>query len=462
MRGDLDRAAATAAVVLVCIVSVAVGASTGLLSDASRIAIYVLANFILLLDMIDLIARIWLMKAHGAAIQGPSLDLGLSDISNAERTMMLHPYAIIVSIHNEADDIDRFLSRLDAFKDVVWLIDDASDDGTLIRLRRDGWNCLDGGINRNKPGALYHLLKALPAGIQTVVVMDPDVRWVAPAGQARATLEQVIGDLQRSGAAALTPRVQARRRGWLVECQALEYELCCGLGRKSLGDMSCNSGVSIYRRRALESAMSRHSLSIYAEDLENSLLLLAAGKRIYYDDRLVIETEAKRTWSGLFSQRVGWSFGCAKLFIERLPLLMAIARRSPLGAYQYIIYLGINGIVLLPLKLLSVGVLAWCLLRAIDDLLMTHCIPAYSWNEPILFALWYAKTTIVLFIACMAALPRGERSRHLATVPFYGFYALLQYLPISVGYVNVLTLKVLSRRLYRDHYDGGPRLREVT
>ena len=43
----------------------------------------------------------------------------------------------------------------------------------------------------------------------------------AAAGSERSTLERVISDLQRSGAAALTPRLQAARGGCLVECQAL-------------------------------------------------------------------------------------------------------------------------------------------------------------------------------------------------------------------------------------------------
>ncbi len=121
------------------------------------------------------------------------------------------------------------------------------------------------------------LLRTLPAEIETIMVLDPDVHLHAPGGAPRAALELVISDLQRSGAAACTPRVQARRGGWLVECQAFEYELACGLGRKSLRELACNSGVSLYRRSALEVALSRHSGSIYAEDLENSLML--AGRR---------------------------------------------------------------------------------------------------------------------------------------------------------------------------------------
>ena len=452
----LEHAVVVAALVLASLAGWTIAGASGLLADASRIAIYAVANLVLGFDSIDLILRMWFRRLHGAAAWGPSLDLELPEMSHAERRVSLLPYAIVASLHNEAEHIDRFLTTLEPFKTRVWLIDDASSDTTLLQLRRAGWNCIAGGVNRNKPGALKELLARLPAEIHTVVVLDPDVYWALPVGSALAVLEEVVSDLQRSGAAALTPRVRAARGGWLSECQALEYELSCGIGRKSLRDLACNSGVSVYRRSALEDALGRHSLSIYAEDFENSVLLLAAGERIYYDDRLTIETVPKSSWRGLFSQRVGWSFGCAKVFAERLPLLRAIAKRSPLGAYQYLCYLGINGIVLLPLKLVSIAILATSFLRALDDLLLLNVVPAHSWNEPLLFALWYVKSLLVIACACWVAIPRGERARHLVTLPFYSFYALLQYLPITVGYLSFLTFKYLGARLYQDHYEGAP------
>jgi cellulose synthase/poly-beta-1,6-N-acetylglucosamine synthase-like glycosyltransferase len=454
MQANPQRSLILAAVILVCSASVAAAAAGGLLNGTTRIVIFLFVNFILVFDVVDLIVRLWLRKLHGAAAEGPAVALGLPDISNAERALELSPYAIIASLHDEADEIDRFTVTLRPFKEAVWLIDDASTDGTLLRLWRDGWNCVAGVVNRKKPAALRHLLQTLPAEVQTVVIMDPDVRWVVAPGLERPTLERVISDLQRSGAAACTPRVQARRGGWLEEFQAFEYELACGLGRKSLGELCCNSGVAVYRRSALEAALNRHSLSVYAEDFENSLLLLESGERIYYDDRLIIETQAKSTWKTLLSQRVGWAFGGAKVIVERLPQIFAIARRGPLGAYQYVFYLCINGVLLLPLKLLSSGLLALSLLKALDDLLLTQWLPLKPWNEPLLFCLWYGKSTAILVLACLAALPRGERRRHWATLPFYCFYSLLQFIPTTIGYLNLVALRTYGRRLYADHYDN--------
>jgi len=458
VRGDLDRTLATALIALTLIAGWIAARTTGLLTSDSKIVIYVMANLILTFDVIDLLGRMWARRINGSQFQGPSIDLCLPEISQTEIALTMAPYAIVASVHDAADDIDRFIAAMQPFKDRMWLIDDGSRDDTLRRLRLLGWNCIDGGINRKKPGALMHLLRLLPAEIETVLVLDPDVKLVADPGSARPLMDRVICDLQRSGAAALTPRFVVYRHGWLEECQALEYELCCGLGRRSLGDICTNSGVSIYRRSALQSVLSRHTLSVYAEDFENSLLLLSAGERVYYDDRLVFSTEPKRTWVALFSQRVGWAFGWGRLFVERLPLLLRIARRGPLATYQYLIYLGFNGIVMLPMKLLSAAILAASLLKGVDDLLGTQLMPDRDWNQPILFALSYVKTSVVLCIACAVALPRADRLRHAAILPFYCMYSILQFIPITVGFLNVATMRLFGRRLYADHYDNNPQV----
>jgi cellulose synthase/poly-beta-1,6-N-acetylglucosamine synthase-like glycosyltransferase len=461
MRSTLDRSVATAIVVLISVGGWVIAGASGILSTASRVSIYFVANLVLMFDMVDLVARLWITSHLRSLGAGPSVDLRLPDISSAEKATLLRPYAIIGSVHDASDDIDRFIEMMQPFKDVVWLIDDASSDDTLLRLRRLGWNCIAGITNRNKPGALFHLIKLLPAEIETVLVVDPDVKWSAIGTSARDTLEQVISDLQRSGAAALTPRISSHQPGWLEECQAFEYELSCGLGRKSLGYVCTNSGVSVYRRASLEAILAKHTLSIYAEDLENSLLLLAGGERIYYDDRLAFDTDAKRTWRGLLSQRVGWSFGGAKVLVERLPLFVSIARRSPVGAYQYLFYLGFNGYAMLPFKLASIVILTMSFLNGLDDLSTLDILPDHSWNDPVLFALWYTKTVVVLSIACFTALPRGERGRHLPTIPFYPFYSLLQYVPATIGVTNLVMLRFFGRRLFSDHYDRAPKLFEL-
>ena len=123
------------------------------------------------------------------------------------------------------------------------------------------------------------------------MVVDPDIRIRGRDGGSRIDFERFIRDFQQSGAAAVCPRVMIEPDGFLARFQAFEYALAFRIGRESLADYSITSGVSCYRRDALERALEEHSQSVYAEDLENALILLSHGERIYYDGRLVVSTE---------------------------------------------------------------------------------------------------------------------------------------------------------------------------
>src|SRR6202034_3886935 len=96
-------------------------------------------------------------------------------------------------------------------------------------------------------------------------------------------VERFVSDFQLSGAAAACPRIMIEPDGFLARFQAFEYALAFRIGRASLADFSITSGVSLYRRDALQRALQEHSLSVYAEDFENAIILLSHGERIYYD-----------------------------------------------------------------------------------------------------------------------------------------------------------------------------------
>src|SRR5204862_83235 len=91
-----------------------------------------------------------------------------------------------------------------------------------------------------------------------------------------------------------------------LHLQPYAIAISVGVGRKSLGVLSVSSGISLYRRKTLERVLREHSLSVYAEDRENTLHLIGRDERIYYDERLVVETEGKADLASWFSQRVGW------------------------------------------------------------------------------------------------------------------------------------------------------------
>src|SRR5580704_3174872 len=249
---------------------------------------YALAAFVLSLDVFDLLLRFSRVRSLGVnafrARPGASIHLAASAPStNVDIT--LRPYALLMSVHNLESVMDEFLARALPHRDLMWIVDDCSTDHTALRLRSAGFRCLSLLDNVKKPAALRILLTKLPTDIHTVIVMDPDCRITA-VDDRRHTLESCLLHFQHTGAAALCPRIGIEGGSMLEALQRLEYMLGFCFGRRSLADFCTTAGLAIYRRDALESALARHSLSIYAEDLETTLDLLGRGERVYYDARI--------------------------------------------------------------------------------------------------------------------------------------------------------------------------------
>ncbi|HEX4389101.1 MAG TPA: hypothetical protein VH109_10790, partial [Steroidobacteraceae bacterium] len=310
-------------------------AATNIQTASLSLIVYGLANLIVYTDALDFLLRLHVRRRHTATAspgednRNLSIDLLASLPDGMRRIAPLRPWAIIASVYNLGDQIDEFVRAFAPYRDRVWLISDGSTDHTVMRLTQLGWRCYDDGVNRKKPGAIKRLLERLPAHIETVIVVDPDIRIRGVAGGSSAELERVLGDFQQSGAAAACPRVMIEPDGFLARFQAFEYTLAFRVGRESLADYGLTSGVSIYRRDALFRALHEHSLSVYAEDFENAVILLSQGERVYYDGRLVVSTEGPGTIRRWFSQRVGWYHGLLKVYTERLSEIWRIGKRTP-------------------------------------------------------------------------------------------------------------------------------------
>jgi cellulose synthase/poly-beta-1,6-N-acetylglucosamine synthase-like glycosyltransferase len=419
--------------------------------------VYAIASSIYCFDLIDLLFRVYRRrnsrrKAQARAVT--SIVVHEGSAGPAISRLPMQPYALIFSVHNLEREIDRFIEVTRPYQDRTWIVDDCSTDNTALRLRNAGWRCLELSANVKKPAAIKALLERLPREIHTVLVLDPDSFITAERHAPWTQLEECVRDFQASGAAGMCPRLQVVGETLLEQLQTLEYALSFCLGRQSMGDLTTTSGLAMYRRDALQWALARHSLSVYAEDLENTVLLLGKGETIYYDDRLIIETEGKRTLQGLFSQRVGWSFGLLKVFLERRREIWRAAVRRPAGFYQYMIYLGGISVAALPLKFAGGVLLILSLANGIDELLGTHWIPNNSMTNPLLFTLVYIQYFLLVIVAALLALPRHLALRCLWRAPFYLFYIAMQLVPMTVGYLNWLSYVLLGRRLYADHYDA--------
>ena len=415
--------------------------------------LYVLASLAFLLDLIDLLVRLYLRRQHTSGptpirVSATSVVLDVGSFTPYQVEQHLRPFAVIASVHNAVDELERFVEFIEPFRAELWVIDDKSSDDTAARIQAKGIRCIRSGRNQQKPGALKMLMAILPPTVETVIVLDPDARILT----GREELLRVLFEFQQSGMAALCPRIRAAGSGWLARIQRLEYSLAFSIGRKSLADFSITSGVAVYRADALRRVLAEHTLSIYAEDLENALILLAGDEAIYYDGRLLIETDAVATTSRLFSQRVGWHFGLIRVYTLRWRTLWRRARLNIWFAYQFLVYIGVFVLVLHPLKILSLGLLALSAINGLDNLLGLHAIPDNRVTNVLYFPVVYLECVGLMLFASLVAVGRREWPTLLTIVPIYPLYSLAHVVPATLGYLNWFTLRLWGRRLYHDHY----------
>jgi cellulose synthase/poly-beta-1,6-N-acetylglucosamine synthase-like glycosyltransferase len=415
-------------------------------ADEVNVVLYLIATSLVTLELLDIAARYWMgsvaaTRSSRHAMSVPALD----DLTQ--------PFAVALSVHNLKSKAARVLAPLEPYKSHVWIIDDGSDDDTAEYLEFLGWRCLQARTNRKKPGAIKALLERLPREIRTVLILDPDCELMQAGKFGAAGLEQAVRKFQDSGAAACCPRVRVREaRNALSAFQLLEVELAFLLGRKSLSPHCITCGASMYRRDVLERALAQHSLSVYAEDLENTLLILEQGEHILYDPELVLLTEGKSTVRGLFSQRVGWSFGLARVLAERWRSFVRIARFGPWSFYNFVVYLALLSAWLFPLKLAGTALFAAGLANALDTLFGLAVVPDNVFTDARYFSATYTTYTLLCAFFYLFARPPVRLSTALTAVLFYPFYAAAQALPMAVGYANWISYRLIGRRLYRDHY----------
>lgn len=430
--------------------------------------VYALSNLIVFSDALDFALRMYVCRRLPGNASGTSpRDRLISgarqlsiDLAAAARVAAcnLHapvrPFAIVASVFNLENQLEAFMEAFLPYRDRVWLISDGSTDHTVERLRQAGWRCIDDGVNRHKPGALRCLLETLPAQIETVMTIDPDMRIRGSQEGSTLEFERVVAEFQQSGAAAACPRIMIEEDGFLGRFQAFEYALTFGLGRCSLADYVITSGVALYRRDALTRALSRHSLSVYAEDLENAAILLGEGEQIYYDGRLVVSTEGPASWRYWFSQRIGWFYGLIKVYSERFQDLWRISARSPFAAYQYLLYIGGLTLALHPFKVLGVMLLWVSFANGLDHLFGLGWLPDGGLTNRLYFTAAAAKYLVLGSLGLFAVVPRRERAYVAPIMPLYLLYAMAHVVPMTIGFGNWFALRLWGRRLYRDHYQA--------
>jgi len=435
------------------------------------IFVFAFANLIVYTDAIDFALRLYMRRRHTATAgafsessQNGNLSIDLAALLPLDTRLVVpaSPFAIIASVFNLEEQIEEFMEAFAPYRDRVWLISDGSTDNTVLRLRQAGWRCFDDGVNRRKPAALRRLLERLPVHIETVMVIDPDIRIRGLNDGSTIDVDRFVSDFQQSGAAAACPRIMIEPDGFLARFQAFEYAIAFRVGRESLADFSITSGVSFYRRGALARALNEHSLSVYAEDFENAVILLSHGEGIYYDGRLVVSTEGPGSLPRWFSQRVGWYHGLIKVYVERFSEVLRISRRSPFAAYHYLIYVGGLSLAMHLVKVASAVLLLLSFVSGLDALLLDDLVPQGTFINPEYFTAAIMSYLALGVIALFTSVPKAERAYTAPIVPLYLCYAITHIAPMTVGFGNYFALKLFHRRIYQDHYESAADSRVVS
>jgi hypothetical protein len=141
-----------------------------------------------------------------------------------------------------------------------------------------------------------------------------------------------------------------------------------------------------------------------------------------------------------------------RVYSENMRRVFRIGKGRLPFFYQYVIYMGVFAILLAPLKPLGLILLAVSALNGLDNLFGASLIPDVSATDPTYFVAGYVKYSAICLIAMWLGVGRSDR-RYLLVVAFiYFFYAVAHIVPVTVGLLNWVTLRLLGLRVYRDHY----------
>ncbi len=184
------------------------------------------------------------------------------------------------------------------------------------------------------------------------------------------------------------------------------------------------------------------------------MILLSRGESIYYDGRLVVSTERPGKISAGSRSRSAGITASLRVYTTRLSEVWQVSRRTPFAFYHFILYVGVLSLGLHLAKMVSATVLLISLFSGFDQLLVSHLLPESALTNPVASSPPSAAISRWAWSRCSRSFPKAERAYAAPIVPLYLFYALVHILPMTVGFLNWITLRVWGRRVYRDHYES--------
>jgi cellulose synthase/poly-beta-1,6-N-acetylglucosamine synthase-like glycosyltransferase len=249
---------------------------------------------------------------------------GLHRFRRGRRTIApLHPkVAVVIPAWNEVAVLGRTLDHLLALEYPedrlrVYVVDDASDDGTpelvreraaqdsrVVHLRRE-----NGG--EGKAHTINHGLRQLyeEGWFEAVLIIDADVLLTPSA------LRLMTRHLADPEVGAVTAYIKegSNPGNTVTRFVAFEYITAQAAARRAqnvLGVQACLAGGSqLIRRAALDDVGGEIDTSTLAEDTVTTFKVQLAGHRVVFEPFAIVWAEEPGTIDGLWKQRLRWGRG---------------------------------------------------------------------------------------------------------------------------------------------------------
>jgi hypothetical protein len=122
--------------------------------------------------------------------------------------------------------------------------------------------------------------------------------------------------------------------------------------------------------------------------------------------------------------------------------------------YNFIAYMGVLGLGLHLLRIVSAALLLVSVAAILDNLFVFNLLPNGGAINPVYFAAAVGSYLVLGALALFVVVPKSERAYIAPIVPVYFLYVLMHVAPITVGFGNWVALRFWGRRLYRDHYQS--------
>lgn len=369
-------------------------------------------------------------------------------VRNYRPASMLPSVAIVVPCFNEERGIVSTLASLVSLrypsgKFEIIVVDDGSRDRSFETVR---------SYVSSNPNAPIRLFKKENGGKHTAMNLalaqtNADLIGCLDADSIvdREALVRIARVFEDSRVAAVTPGIHVRTPETVLQhMQNVEYRLSVfnRFMLAALGSAFITPGpFSVFRTdivRNLGGWRYGHS----TEDMEMALRIQAAGHLIANAPGAIVHTMTPRNISGLFRQRVRWTYG----FLRN-----AIDYRSMFGNRAY----GNLGIVVLPLALASIFAglyfftrivlqTAQSLLATYANVSLTGFVPAPSFelfyiNTSAMWILVVVAVGLILALICLGSLiGTGRRTPPGATPLFLLFYSFLVPLWLGTAVVRAI------------------------